>query len=168
MNEDWSAPARAANDALRAQIDAMLDSFTADKSALLDAQARATEAVSAWSADNLVRVTGTIAGVSEVHIEPDAFKRSTPDSLGRSITEAITAMTIEVRQIQEQAMAPITDLAGQFPDLPDLVPGAVSVKDLIAQLTSPPATEDPEPPRRLVEDSDDDEGDYFRNRSYLR
>ncbi|WP_316573531.1 hypothetical protein [Nocardia canadensis] len=103
MNEDWSAPARAANDALRAQIDAMLDSFTADKSALLDAQARATEAVSAWSADNLVRVTGTIAGVSEVHIEPDAFKRSTPDSLGRSITEAITAMTIEVRQIQPRS-----------------------------------------------------------------
>ncbi|MFD5178410.1 YbaB/EbfC family DNA-binding protein [Nocardia sp. NPDC058379] len=168
MNEDWSAPTRAANDALRAQVDAMLDSFTADKSALLDAQRRATEPVSVWSEDNLVRVTGTIAGVSEVHIEPDAFKRSTPDSLGRSITEAITAMTIEVRQVQEQAMAPIANLTGQLPDLPDLVPGAVSMKDLIAQLTSPPADTEPEAPRRLVEDSDDDEGDYFRNRSYLR
>ncbi|MET9210752.1 MULTISPECIES: hypothetical protein [Mycobacteriales] len=103
-----------------------------------------------------------------MHIEPDAFKRSTPDSLGRSITEAITAMRIAVTQLQEQAMAPIANLTGQLPDLPDLVPGAVSVKDLIAQLTSPPAETEPEAPRRLVEDSDDDEGDYFRNRSYLR
>ena len=90
MNEDWSAPTQASNNALRAQIDAMLDTFTAEKSALLDARSRAGRLVTAWSADNLVRVSGTIAGVSEVHIEPDAFKRSTPESLGRSVTEAIT------------------------------------------------------------------------------
>ncbi|MGW6423922.1 YbaB/EbfC family nucleoid-associated protein [Nocardia sp. NPDC055053] len=164
---DWSAPTRAANDALRAQIDSMLDSFTAEKSALLDAQSRATEPVSVWSADNLVRVSGTVTGVSEVHIAPEAFKRATPESLGRSVTEAIASMTAEAARVQEQALAPLTS---GMPDLPDLIPGAPSMKDLIAQLTPPPPPE-PEPvaePRRLVEDTDDEEGDYFRSRGYLR
>lgn len=164
---DWSAPTRGANDALRAQIDSMLDSFTAEKSALLDAQARATEPVSVWSADNLVRVSGTVAGVSEVHIAPEAFKRATPESLGRSVTEAIASMAAEAARVQEQALAPLTS---GMPDLPDLIPGAPSMKDLIAQLTPPPPPE-PEPvaePRRLVEDTDDEEGEYFRNRGYLR
>ncbi|MFD4433969.1 YbaB/EbfC family nucleoid-associated protein [Nocardia sp. NPDC058497] len=164
---DWSAPTRAANDALRAQIDSMLDSFTAEKSALLDAQARATEPVSVWSADNLVRVSGTIAGVWEVHIAPDAFKRATPESLGRSVTEAIASLATETARVREDALAPLTS---GMPDLPDLIPGAPSMKDLIAQLTPPPPPE-PKPvaePRRLVEDTDDEEGEYFRNRGYLR
>lgn len=168
MTEDWSAPSRAANDALRAQIDGMLESFAAEKSALVDAQARATEPVTVWSADGLVRVSGTVAGVSEVHIEPDAFKRSTPESLGRTITAAITEMSTRAALAQHEALAPLT---ADLPDLPDLIPGVPSMKDLIAQLTPPPPPP-PEPvaeaPRGLVDDSDDEEGDYFRNRSYLR
>ncbi|WP_280339872.1 YbaB/EbfC family nucleoid-associated protein [Nocardia neocaledoniensis] len=168
MTEDWSAPTRAANAALRAQIDGMLESFDAEKSALIEAQARATELVTVWSADGLVRVSGTVAGVSEVHIEPDAFKRSTPDSLGRSVTAAITELAARAALAQQEALAPLT---ADVPDLPDLIPGVPSMKDLIARLTPPPPpTPDPvaEAPRGLVEDSDDEEGDYFRNRSYLR
>ncbi|MGY0503212.1 YbaB/EbfC family nucleoid-associated protein [Nocardia sp. FBN12] len=168
MNDDWSAPTWASNDALRAQIDSMLDTFNTEKAALLDAQSHATELVSVWSADGLVRVSGTIAGVSEVHIAADAFKKTTPESLGSSVTEAISELTRQTSQIQQQALSSLT---GSMPDLSDLVPGAPSMKDLIAQLTPPPPPL-PEPvveaAPSLVDDTDDDEGDYFRNRSYLR
>ncbi|MFF2087803.1 toxin glutamine deamidase domain-containing protein [Nocardia sp. NPDC058176] len=40
----------------------VLDSFTAEKSVLLAAQ-QAAEPVSVWSADGLVRASGTVAGV---------------------------------------------------------------------------------------------------------
>ncbi|MFD3706258.1 YbaB/EbfC family nucleoid-associated protein [Nocardia sp. NPDC058658] len=166
--DDWSAPTRAENNALRAQIDSMLDTFNAEKSALLDAQSQATALVSVWSADGLVRVSGTIAGVSEVHITADAFKRTTPESLGASVTEAIAELSRQTSQIQQQAVGP---LSASMPDLSDLIPGAPSMKDMIAQLTPPPPPL-PEPvvdaAPSLVDDSDDEEGDYFRNRSYLR
>ncbi|MEV6658796.1 YbaB/EbfC family DNA-binding protein [Nocardia fluminea] len=168
MNDDWSAPTRASNDALRAQIDSMLDTFNAEKSALLDAQSQAAALASVWSEDGLVRASGTIVGVSEVHIVADAFKRATPESLGRSVTEAITALSRQTSQIQQQALAPFS---ASMPDLSELIPGAPSMKDLIAGLTPPPPpTPEPvaETPEGLVDDSDDDEGDYFRNRSYLR
>ncbi len=168
MNDDWSAPTRAENNALRAQIDSMLDTFNTEKSALLDAQAQAATLVSVWSADGMVRVSGTIAGVSEVHIAADAFKRTTPESLGSSVTEAITELASQTSQVQQHALGPLT---GSMPDLSDLVPGAPSMKDLIAQLAPPPPPL-PEPvveaAPSLVDDSDDEEGDYFRNRSYLR
>ncbi|MFB7878063.1 YbaB/EbfC family nucleoid-associated protein [Nocardia sp. NPDC056064] len=168
--DDWSTPTRAENNALRAQIDSMLDSFTKEKAALLDARSETTAPTTAWSADGLVRVSGNITGISDVHIEPDAFKRSTPASLARSVAEAIAIMTSESAKIREQAIAPLTT---GIPDLSDLVPGAPSIKELIAELTppqQPPATTEPPsaPPRGLVDDSDDEEGDYFRNRSYLR
>ncbi|MFD3744482.1 YbaB/EbfC family DNA-binding protein [Nocardia sp. NPDC058633] len=168
MNDDWSAPTRASNDALRAQIDSMLDTFNAEKSALLDAQSQAVALVSVWSEDGLVRASGTIAGVSEVHIVADAFKRATPESLSRSVTEAIAELARRTAHTQEQALAP---LSAAMPELSDLVPGAPSMKDLIAQLTPPPPPM-PEPvveaAPSLVDDTDDEEGDYFRNRNYLR
>ncbi|MFC6013772.1 YbaB/EbfC family DNA-binding protein [Nocardia lasii] len=167
MNDDQSAPTRASNAALRAQIDALLDTFDAEKSALLDAGDRATALVGVWSADGLVRASGTVVGVSEVHIAEDAFKRTTPEALGRSVTEALTELTRRTAEAQHQALAP---LSASMPDLPDLIPGAPSMKDLIAQV-SPPPPPLPEPvteaPTSLV-DPDDEEGDYFRNRSYLR
>ncbi|WP_446221745.1 YbaB/EbfC family nucleoid-associated protein [Nocardia sp. IBHARD005] len=166
--DDWSVPTRTENDALRAQIDSMLDTFNAEKSALIDAQAQAAALVSVWSEDGLVRASGTIAGVSEVHIAADAFKRATTESLGRSVTEAITELSRQTSQTQQHALGPLT---ASMPELSDLIPGAPSIKDLIAELTPPPPPP-PEPvveaPGRLVDDSDDDEGDYFRNRSYLR
>ncbi|MEV0853948.1 YbaB/EbfC family DNA-binding protein [Nocardia fluminea] len=171
MNDDWSAPTQASNNALRAQIDSLLDTFTAEKSALIDARSRATQLVTAWSADGLVRASGTVAGISEVHIEPDAFKRSTPESLGRSVTEAIASVAAQAAETQQLALAPLSDLSADMPDLPDLIPGAPSMKDLIDELTPPPPPA-PEPvtdsPHSLVDDTDDEEGEYFRNRGYLR
>ncbi|MGM7644005.1 YbaB/EbfC family nucleoid-associated protein [Nocardia sp. JW2] len=167
MNDDWSAPTRAENNALRAQIDSMLEMFASEKSALLGMQARAAELVSVWSEDGLVRASGNIAGVSEVHIEPDAFKRSTPESLGRSVTEALGELARQTARTQEEALSPIS---AAMPDLSDLVPGAPSIKELMAQLAPPPPpTPEPvaEAPRSLVDDEDDEDG-YFRNRNYLR
>ncbi|MEV6222910.1 YbaB/EbfC family DNA-binding protein [Nocardia fluminea] len=149
MNDDWSAPTQASNNALRAQIDSLLDTFTAEKSALLDARSRATQLVTAWSADGLVRASGTVAGISEVHIEPDAFKRSTPKSLGRSVTEAIASVAAQAAETQQLALAPLSDLSADMPDLPDLIPGAPSMKDLIDELTPPPPPA-PEPGHGLT------------------
>ncbi|KAF0848203.1 YbaB/EbfC family nucleoid-associated protein [Nocardia caishijiensis] len=167
MNDEWSAPTRAENNALRAQIDSMLEMFESEKSALLGMQSRAAELVSVWSEDGLVRASGNIAGVSEVHIEPDAFKRSTPESLGRSVTEALTELSRQTARTQEDALSPIS---ASMPDLSDLVPGAPSLKDLMAELAPPPPpTPEPvvEAPRGLIDDEDDEDG-YFRNRTYLR
>ncbi|WP_446224383.1 hypothetical protein ACTWPB_04085 [Nocardia sp. IBHARD005] len=48
MDDDWSAPTRASNDALRAQIDSMLDTFNAEKSALLDAHQSELRRCCSW------------------------------------------------------------------------------------------------------------------------
>ncbi|WP_084494967.1 YbaB/EbfC family nucleoid-associated protein [Nocardia shimofusensis] len=156
---------RADNAALRSQIESMLDSYEHDTSALLDAQQRAAQPVTVWSDDNLVRVTATIAGVVDVHIEAEAFKNSTPHRLGASITTTVQEAARVAAAGLEQAMAPWTALAESMPDLPDLVPGAPSTKDLLARLSPPPPDRVTPPP---LDDGDEDEDDYFRNQGYLR
>jgi len=163
--EDHPDARREGNAALRSQIDSMLDAYERDISALRDAQRRASEPVSVWSEDNLVRVTATIAGVVEVHIEAEAFKNSTPQKLGASITATVREAARTAASGLEQAMAPWTRLADSMPDLPDLIPGAPSTKDLLAELTPPPPDQVIAPP---VDGGDDDEDDYFRNQGYLR
>ncbi|WP_083884348.1 YbaB/EbfC family nucleoid-associated protein [Nocardia higoensis] len=165
MAEDYPEVTRESNAALRSQIESMLDSYERDTSALRDAQLRAAEPVSVWSDDNLVRVTATIAGVVEVHLEAEAFKNSTPQKLGASITATVQEAARAAAAGLEQAMAPWTALADSMPDLPDLIPGAPSTKDLLAQLAPPPPDQVPPPPS---DGGDDDEDDYFRNQGYLR
>lgn len=156
---------REGNAALRSQIDALLDSYERDTSALRDAQRRAAEPVSVWSEDNLVRVTATIAGIVEVHIEPEAFKNSTPQRLGASITATAQEAARAAAAGLEEAMAPWSAVADAMPDLPDLIPGAPATKDLLAQLTPPPPEQVTPPP---LDSGDDDEDDYYRNQGYLR
>jgi len=163
--EDFPEATRAGNAALRSQIESMLDSYERDTTALRDAQHRAAEPVTVWSPDNLVRVTATIAGVVEVHIEAEAFKISTPQRLGASITATVQEAARTAAAGLEQAMAPWTALAESMPDLPDLIPGAPSTKDLLAELTPPPPDQVAPPP---LDGGDEDEDDYFRNQGYLR
>lgn len=165
MAEDFPEATRAGNAALRSQIESMLDSYERDTTALRDAQHRAAEPVTVWSPDNLVRVTATIAGVVEVHIEAEAFKISTPQRLGASITATVQEAARTAAAGLEQAMAPWTALAESMPDLPDLIPGAPSTKDLLAELTPPPPDQVAPPP---LDGGDEDEDDYFRNQGYLR
>lgn len=160
MTDDLPEITRDTNAALRSQIDQMLDAYQRDSAALLSAQNRAAEPVTVWSDDNLVRVTANVAGVIEVHVEPEAFRRSTPEKLGASITATIQAAAQMTTRAQQEALAPLTELADSLPDVPDLIPGAPSTKDLMAQFITPPETTPPPPI--------DDEDEYFQNRGYLR
>ncbi|MDO3651222.1 YbaB/EbfC family nucleoid-associated protein [Nocardia mangyaensis] len=160
MTDDLPEITRAGNARLRAEIDRMLDAYERDSSALLTAQAGAAEPRTVWSDDNLVRVTAHGAGVIDVHLEPTAFRHSTPEKLGASITATVQAAQQAVTQSQEQALASLTGLATELPDLPELIPGAPSTADLMAQFRTPVNP----PPPAPVEDDDE----YFRNKGYLR
>ncbi|TLF82551.1 YbaB/EbfC family nucleoid-associated protein [Nocardia cyriacigeorgica] len=170
MNDDREAM-RSRNDALRAQVGDMLETFERQRQDLAAAQQRiATAQVTAWSSDNLVRVTSNAAGIPlDVHIEPEAFKRSTPERLSRSITEAVQAAAREGVQVSQQAFASVEAAADEMPDLPDLVPGAPSIRDLVDKLIpEPPVVQDaPPPPSAQAPLDDEDEDEYYRNRSYL-
>lgn len=125
------------NGALRDQVDSLLEIFEQQRSELAEVQGRLAEMTGeAWSSDSLVRVTANVAGVpTHVHLAPEAFKRSTPEKLARSMTEAAQAAARAASARSQQAFASITDVAGEIPDLPDLVPGAPSIKELF---TPPP------------------------------
>ncbi|MBB5911547.1 DNA-binding protein YbaB [Nocardia transvalensis] len=157
---------RARNDALRAQVDSMLETFEQQQREVADVRSRlAATTAEAWSSDNLVRVVSNVSGVPiEVHLEPEAFKRSTPEKLGRSMAEAAQAAARAAAELSEQAVAPIQNLAGELPDLSDLVPGAPSIKDLMRSMLPEPAEEPQAPPPPL---DDEDEDEFYRNRTYL-
>ncbi|GAB2654978.1 YbaB/EbfC family nucleoid-associated protein [Nocardia goodfellowii] len=156
---------RARNEALRGEVDSLLSIFEQQQREFAAAQARlATATVSAWSTDNLIRVTANSAGVPvEVHVDPEAFKRSTPEKLGRSITEATQAAANLAGEEARRAFGSVGQLGVDIPDLPDLVPGAPSIKDLVHQLLPDPAAAPEEP----VELDPEAEEEYYRNRSYL-
>lgn len=157
------AAASARNDALRADVDELLATLERQRRDLAEAQTRlASMTVTAWSSDNLVRVESNAAGVPvRVHLEPEAFKRSTPEKLGRSITEAVQAAARRATEAAEQAYAPVEEVAGDVPDLPDLVPGAPSIRALVDSLFPDPT---PPPPASM---NPEEEDSYYRERRYL-
>ncbi len=157
---------RERNEALRDQVDSLLEILEQQRSDLAEAQSTlANTTVTAWSANNLIRVVSNAAGVPvEVHVEPEAFKRSTPEKLGHSITEAVQAAARLALEATQQAVAPVQASAGGIPDLSDLVPGAPSIRDLVRTMFPEPAAAQDEP-AALDEESEDE---YYRNRSYLR
>jgi DNA-binding protein YbaB len=144
---------RSRNDALRTQIDSMLEALERQQEHLGEATARlSTTTAEAWSADGLVRVTVNAAGVPiGVHLDPESFKRSRPDRLGASVAEAAQAAARAAAQLAREAIAPLRAIADEMPDLSDLVPGAPSLKDLLNPPTPGPTT--PEPANTPGEDS---------------
>ena len=167
MDDTGRDALRARNEALRGQVDSLLETFEQQRTGLADAQTRlASTTVTAWSADNLIRVESTAAGIPiQVHVEPEAFKRSTPEKLGKSITEAVQAAAQQAMEATRQTVAPLEEAAGGVPDLSELVPGAPSIRELVKSLFPQPLTQQAETPPELNEE---DEDEYFRNRAYLR
>ncbi|WP_280266664.1 YbaB/EbfC family nucleoid-associated protein [Nocardia wallacei] len=165
MSNSEQDAARARNAELRDQIDSMLVTYEQERRELAEVQARlAATTAEAWSSDNLVRVVSNVSGIPlEVHLTPESFKRSTPERLGRSIAEAAQAAARAAAELSEQAIAPLQGLADQLPDLPDIVPGAPSLKDLRHSMVPEPTESTPPPPPM----DDEEEDDYYRNRSYL-
>lgn len=156
----------------------MLSALERQQQHMLDASERvSTISARSWSADGLVRVTVNAAGIpTEVHLDPESFKRSRPDRLGVSMAQAAQAAARQAALLVQEAIAPIQQIAGQLPDLPDLVPGAPSLRELLNPLqpqaetpesmpddediAAPILRDEPRPPARradvVVEDGDDD------------
>jgi DNA-binding protein YbaB len=120
----------ARNAALRTQVDSMLANLERQTSALRDAQAEAVAKTgTATSKDGLVKAVVNAAGiVTDVQIAPATFERSTPEKLARSIVEVVQLAAVDARQQADAALAPFQE---NVPDLPDLFPGAPSLKDLL-------------------------------------
>ncbi|WP_068274486.1 YbaB/EbfC family nucleoid-associated protein [Aldersonia kunmingensis] len=145
MDSAQRSELRSRNDALREQVDSMLSALEHQQQQMVEASERvSTISTQAWSADGLVRVTVNAAGIpTDVHLDPESFKRTRPDRLGASMAQAAQAAARQAAQLAQEAIAPIQQIAGDMPDLSDLVPGAPSLREL---LNPPqPQAETPEP-----------------------
>lgn len=136
---------RARTEALQSEVDGMLDNYQQQMDKI--AAARDTLAVATaqgWSSDNLVRVTCSAAGVPiEVWVDPQAFKRSTPQKLGRSITEAAQAAARVAKKEIDGVMAPLraaSNIAVENPLGGDTPAFSTTLESIL-----PPVPEGPEP-----------------------
>ncbi|MBF6507565.1 YbaB/EbfC family nucleoid-associated protein [Nocardia farcinica] len=143
------AELEARNAAMREQVSSLLEGLQRQTAQLREAQDAAMAATGeATSADGLVTVRVNAVGiVTDVQISPSAFRSSTPEKLARSFREAAQAAAHDVRGKADAALAPVQE---NVPDLPDLFPGAPSLKDL---MPAPP----PEPTTRVQPDDPDDD-----------
>ncbi|HEY8372755.1 MAG TPA: YbaB/EbfC family nucleoid-associated protein [Pseudonocardiaceae bacterium] len=138
---------RAINSALRAQMEEMLKELnrrTADLRAAQERVAQLSQEVTSTDGMVTVRVDATGA-LTDLVLSPRAFERSTPERLGQTIKSVIQQATAAARNAMQAEFAPLTE-GVDLPDLPDLVPGAPSIRDLvITQPPVPPVEPAPEP-----------------------
>ncbi|MBF6217790.1 YbaB/EbfC family nucleoid-associated protein [Nocardia abscessus] len=122
---------RATNSGMRNQVDHILDALAEQRTHLKEVHEKLSALrCTAESADKLVEVTVDAAGVIvDVRFTPDAL-RSTPEQLGRSVTEAGREAARRAREQHTAIIAPLTADAEAIPDLPDLVPGAPSLREV--------------------------------------
>lgn len=146
-SQDRRAQWEARNAAMRQQVDSLLAGLHRQTAALQSAQAQAAQVSGrATSADGLVTATVNAAGiVTDVQFAPNSFTRSAPDKLARGVVAVIQQAAADAQRQVDALLAPVR---GDLPDLPDVFPGAPSLKDLLP----PPATR--QPPRTQDDDED--------------
>jgi DNA-binding protein YbaB len=120
---------RTANFGIRNQVEHILDALTEQQARQAEIRRQLDNARGiATSPDGLVEVTVDNSGVLiDVRFTADAA-RSTAEQLGRSVTEAGREAARRVREQTAQAMAPVATAVHAMPDLPDLIPGAPSMR----------------------------------------
>ncbi|MFD4268265.1 YbaB/EbfC family nucleoid-associated protein [Rhodococcus sp. NPDC058481] len=135
---------RARNEALRVQIDDMLDDLHRRSDLLSRAQSEvAALRVETRTPDGLARVSVDSAGaIVEVDIAPEAFARTTPSRLGEAIAAAARDAAATARLRVQELMAPVSRTDFDLPDLPDLIPGAPSLRDLVPVVLAPESRPD--------------------------
>ncbi|WP_459548100.1 YbaB/EbfC family nucleoid-associated protein [Nocardia sp. X0981] len=129
--DDWeSAGLRSANYGMRRQLDTVLDTLNEQQRLLGEVRAELAAArVVGRSPDGAVQVTVDASGVlQDVRFSAEAL-RGTPEELSRSVQEANAEAVRCAREQTRALLAPITEAAGISPDLPDLVPGAPSLRE---------------------------------------
>ncbi|MQY25466.1 YbaB/EbfC family nucleoid-associated protein [Nocardia aurantia] len=127
-----------------------LDQQRADLPGVVERLSRARS--SAWSSDRLAEVVVDAYGiVVEVRLASNAYQVATPARLAGSITEAARSAAAEAQHRRAEITAPITGTAESLPDLPDLFPGAPSlreIRDIVTAAADPVAP----PPRDDIDD----------------
>lgn len=159
--QDRREQLEARNAAMRRQVDSLLEGLHRQTAALQQAQAQAAEVTGrAVSPDGLVTVVVNAVGVvSDVQFAASVFTRSTPEKLSRSIVETTRQAAADARRQVEAALAPAR---ANTPDLPDVVPGAPALRDLLPTPQDPlPAP--PAPAGRRARHAQPDDEDFSNN-----
>lgn len=145
---------RAQEHALQDSIDTMLEDLERRQADLRAATAAvARMRVRGESPNGLVRVETDASGtVQAVDISPEAFRRSTPESLAASVTQAAQSAATSARAETARLMGTVVRPGEEMPDLPDLVPGAPSLRSVLPE---PMLPTEPTPPPGATYDDDD-------------
>ncbi|MCX4095147.1 YbaB/EbfC family nucleoid-associated protein [Nocardia sp. alder85J] len=128
---------QAATAEMKRLVDSLLDGLDQQREDLPGVVERLSRSrSSAWSADRLAEVVVDAYGiVVEVRLASNAYQAATPGRLARSITEAARSAAALAQQQRADIVSPITETADALPDLPDLFPGAPSlrgIRDIVA------------------------------------
>ncbi|WP_019928188.1 YbaB/EbfC family nucleoid-associated protein [Nocardia sp. BMG111209] len=123
-----------------------LDQQRADLPGVVERLSRSRSSV--WSSDRLAEVVVDAYGiVVEVRLAANAYQAAPPARLAASITEAARSAALAAQQQRAEITAPLTGVVEALPDLPDLFPGAPSlreIRDIVTAAARPVATPAPE------------------------
>jgi DNA-binding protein YbaB len=143
------------NAELRHQVDGMLGELRRRTEELKEAQERMSQLTGeARSQDGVVTARVDMTGaLTSLTLSPRAFDQGTPEQLAAQITKVVKQAAGSVRGEVQREASQFTDSQDMI-DLPDLVPGAPSLRELFR--VNPPADEE-EPEEVVVDD------DYYAN-----
>lgn len=115
---------------LRADVHHALDAYADQMARLAHIRGHLDSIrINARSVDGHVTVTVDSAGVvTDIQLERAAM-RNQPESLARKITEVAREAAMYAEKYTVESLAPIAEIVDAMPDLPDLIPGAPSLKD---------------------------------------
>ncbi|MBP2476138.1 DNA-binding protein YbaB [Crossiella equi] len=155
-----NAELEARNAQLRDRVDDMMRDLQEKTQGLRDAQAAMAAVVGrASSPDGVVTATVDPSGLlTGLELSPRAFERVTPESLARTITGVVREAAADARAQVEEHLAPLATDAEPMLDLPDLLPGAPSLHDLLRVQPVEDVTENTKPRHRQPESDDDEDG----------
>ncbi|MEV4317627.1 YbaB/EbfC family nucleoid-associated protein [Actinocrispum sp. NPDC049592] len=154
--DDEYAQLAARNAAMRSQVDDMMADLRRRTEELKEAQERMAQLTGeASSADGIVTAQVDRTGLlTSLTLSSRAFDRGTPEQLAAEITRVVrkAAASVRVEVTREvQALTPGEDMV----DLPDLVPGAPSLRELFK--VDLPEEDEEEPEGDVADD------DYYAN-----
>ncbi|NLU83604.1 YbaB/EbfC family nucleoid-associated protein [Rhodococcus sp. HNM0569] len=170
MADQHTEQLRAQNDALERQVGEMLAQLEDQQREFADAQRRVAE-LRVWgeSDDRMVRVQVDATGtVLDVVVAPEATRRSTPELLGSAMTQAARRAADSARTQANDAMASVLAIGDRMPDLPDLVPGAPSLRSMFddfqfAQPDGPAQSPSPSPSPEPEADDDWGQSSFLKD-----
>jgi len=150
---------QAATDEMKRLVDTLMDGLDQQAADIPGVCERlATSRSTVRSSDRLVEVTVDAYGaVLEVRLADNAFTNGQPKRLAVSITEAAkeAARVAELRRTE--ILAPLTEIGGGLPDLPDLFPGMPSLREIRQTVGQATRTRAFAPAETNVRPTDDDE-----------